>query len=215
MAASLENTFVREIETNKTDILKIHQLEVGDVGCVVWDAALVLSKYLETPDFDKGGLLKGKKILELGSGTGCVGIVAAYLGADVTITDLPDFVPLIKMNIEENKALIKGTTEAAPLTWGQDILSNNFHYILLADCIYYEESIEHLVDAILSHCQEDTEVLCCYEERTTGNKPQLQRTFFKLIDANFNTEEIPLEQHDTHFRSEDIHIFKFTKRKIS
>ena len=79
MAASLENTFVREIETNKTDILKIHQLEVGDVGCVVWDAALVLSKYLETPDFDKGRLLKGKKILELGSGTGCVGIVAAYL----------------------------------------------------------------------------------------------------------------------------------------
>lgn len=80
MDAPLQNTFVREVETNKGEILKIHQLEVGDVGCVVWDAALVLSKYLETPDFKNGELLKGKEILELGAGTGCVGLVAANMG---------------------------------------------------------------------------------------------------------------------------------------
>ena len=79
-------------------------------------------------------------------------LIYSICSADVTITDLPDFVPLIKMNIEENKALIKGTTEAAPLTWGQDIVSNNFHYILLADCIYYEEviSLNNLVVKPLS-----------------------------------------------------------------
>lgn len=80
MAAPIENTFVREVETNTGQFLKIHQLEVGDVGCVVWDAALVLSKYIETPDFKNGELLQGKKILELGAGTGCVGIMAAHIG---------------------------------------------------------------------------------------------------------------------------------------
>ncbi|XP_062605453.1 protein N-lysine methyltransferase METTL21D-like [Saccostrea cucullata] len=139
MAAPLQNTFVREIETNTDEVLCIHQLEVGDVGCVVWDAALVLSKYMETPDFKNGELLQGKKILELGAGTGCVGLIAAHLGAEVTITDLPEFVPLIEMNIEKNKSAIKGSARAQPLTWGQDTIADYYHYILLADCIYYEE----------------------------------------------------------------------------
>lgn len=213
MDAPLQNTFVREVETNKSEILKIHQLEVGDVGCVVWDAALVLSKYLETPDFKDGELLKGKEILELGAGTGCVGLVAANMGANALITDLPDFIPLIEMNITENKSLIKGSAKALPLRWGEDTVQDYFHYILLADCIYYEESIEPLVKAIVDHCQENTEVLCCYEERTTGNKPQLQRKFFQLISDNLDVKEVPLDHHDSHFRSEDIHIFKFTRKK--
>ena len=45
--------FVREIELKKEDveddlILAIDQKPEGDTGVVVWDAAIVLSKYLET-----------------------------------------------------------------------------------------------------------------------------------------------------------------------
>ncbi|XP_048747037.2 protein N-lysine methyltransferase METTL21D-like isoform X2 [Ostrea edulis] len=213
MAAPIENTFVREVETNTGQFLKIHQLEVGDVGCVVWDAALVLSKYIETPDFKNGELLQGKKILELGAGTGCVGIMAAHVGGDAIITDLPDFVPLIQMNIGENRALLKGSARAQPLTWGQDTVADYYHYIFLADCIYYDESIDPLVKTLVDHCGEDTKVFCCYEERITGNKPQLQRKFFQLISEHFDTEEIPLEHQDSHFRSEDIHIFRFVRKK--
>lgn len=80
MSAPITETFVREIEKNNEDIIKIHQLEIGDVGCVVWDAALVLSKYFETADFNHGTLLEGKKVIELGAGTGVVGIMAATFG---------------------------------------------------------------------------------------------------------------------------------------
>ena len=40
-------TFVREIERNDESVLRIHQEEKGDVGVVVWDAALVLLYYLD------------------------------------------------------------------------------------------------------------------------------------------------------------------------
>ena len=50
------------------------------LGCVVWDAALVLCKYLETADFDNGRALLGQTCVDLGSGTGAVGLVAAALG---------------------------------------------------------------------------------------------------------------------------------------
>lgn len=80
MSAPIEKTFVRELELKNDVVLKIHQLEVGDVGCVVWDAAIVLSKYLETRDFNEGRSWKALNVLELGAGTGVVGIVAAVHG---------------------------------------------------------------------------------------------------------------------------------------
>ena len=80
MAAPLDNLFVREIDRNDGQTLKINQSEIGDVGCVVWDAALVLTKYLESNDFERGAAWNGKQVLELGAGTGVVGLYAASLG---------------------------------------------------------------------------------------------------------------------------------------
>lgn len=82
MSASfdLSRLFVRQYERNDNKLLQFHQCEVGDVGCVVWDAALVLSKYLETADFNYGHALISKVIVELGAGTGAVGLVAASFG---------------------------------------------------------------------------------------------------------------------------------------
>lgn len=76
----LEKLFVREYEKNNGSMLHIYQCVIGDVGCVVWDAALVLCKYLETEDFSYGQNLMSKVIVELGAGTGAVGLVAASFG---------------------------------------------------------------------------------------------------------------------------------------
>lgn len=86
MAAGLDesNYFVREIEKNDGSVLKVKQCYMGDVGCVVWDAAIVLAKYLETKQFydpSSGvNLWAGRRLLELGAGTGAVGLMAATLG---------------------------------------------------------------------------------------------------------------------------------------
>ncbi|XP_045708773.1 protein N-lysine methyltransferase METTL21A isoform X3 [Phyllostomus hastatus] len=58
------------------------------VAAVVWDAAVVLSTYLETGAVE----LRGRSAVELGAGTGLVGIVAALLAssrAGISSSSLP------------------------------------------------------------------------------------------------------------------------------
>jgi len=74
-------------------------LETGDS---LWHGAIELVKYLlQHPE-----LVRHRHVLELGAGTGLVGIVAAALGAkSVTITDLECQQSLIQQNIDLNKEL--------------------------------------------------------------------------------------------------------------
>lgn len=77
----MEKYFSREFEVISTGkSLEFLQHTVGDVGCVVWDAALVLAGYLDQMNSKKERSMEGLRVLELGSGTGCVGLVAAALG---------------------------------------------------------------------------------------------------------------------------------------
>jgi len=73
--------FTREIQCCKDKIsLRIKQMCVGDVGCVVWDAALVLSAFLEQETYFPPSFWIGKRVIELGAGTGVVGLAAAAHG---------------------------------------------------------------------------------------------------------------------------------------
>uniref|UniRef100_S4RP52 Valosin containing protein lysine (K) methyltransferase n=1 Tax=Petromyzon marinus TaxID=7757 RepID=S4RP52_PETMA len=197
----------------------IRQGAVGDVGCVVWDAAIVLAKYLETDAFRlRGGegersCLRGRRVLELGAGTGAVGLVAASCGAYVTLTDLPQFMDLIETNIKDNSALLKGRAQAKVLEWGKSIEEFLPHpdYILMADCIYYEQSLEPLVRTLGALSGPNTLVICCYEERTAGRNPLIQSRFIQLIEQEFEVEKIPVENHDQEFCSDDINILHLRK----
>ena len=63
---------------------------------------------------------QGASVLELGSGTGVVGLAAACLGAHVVATDLPAVLPLLEANIASNRAMVAaagGTMRAAALDW--------------------------------------------------------------------------------------------------
>nr|KAF6503397.1 valosin containing protein lysine methyltransferase [Molossus molossus] len=109
----LEN-FVRILEKRDGTVLRLQQYGSGGVGCVVWDAAIVLCKYLETPGFSGDGAhtLIRQSVLELGSGTGAVGLMAATLGANVVVTDLEELQDLLKININMNKHLVTGSVQA-------------------------------------------------------------------------------------------------------
>ncbi|XP_005094121.1 protein-lysine methyltransferase METTL21D [Aplysia californica] len=221
-AVDLSKLYTRNFELNDETELVFHQSEIGDVGCVVWDAALVLCKYLETRDFDEGNAWHGKTVIDLGSGTGAVGLVAAALGALTVVTDLPEFVPLMDHNVNYNKSVIAaGSCSAQPLVWGDSSQTQNLKekffpqgldFVTIADCVYYEESITSLVETIVELCSDKTTVLCCYEERDIGNKSEMQRKFFEMIGKRFDVSEVPLAAQDPHFRSPDIHIMKFTPK---
>lgn len=77
----VEKYFTRELRCCGDKIcLCIKQMCVGDVGCVVWDAALVLSAFLEQELCFPPSFWIGKRVIELGAGTGVVGLVAAAHG---------------------------------------------------------------------------------------------------------------------------------------
>ena len=75
----------------------------------------------ETSSWVPIGVLKQHpQVLELGSGTGIVGITAALLGGRVMMTDLPEALASLTSNIERNAGAIwnaGGTAVALPWDW--------------------------------------------------------------------------------------------------
>ncbi|XP_067844188.1 protein N-lysine methyltransferase METTL21A isoform X2 [Heptranchias perlo] len=64
----------------KRDIVIRQDWKQLGVAAVVWDAAIVLCTYLELGAIQ----LRDRTVIELGAGTGLVGIVAALLGSGLT-----------------------------------------------------------------------------------------------------------------------------------
>ncbi|NXU60700.1 MT21D methyltransferase, partial [Horornis vulcanius] len=188
LRAAVMAGFVRELERRAGPALRLEQRAAGGVGCVVWDAALVLAKFLETGACP----LARRHVLELGAGTGTVGIMAATLGANVTVTDLEELQELLMVNIENNKHLVTGSVRAKVLKWF---------------------SLEPLLKTLKDLTGPDTCVLCCYEQRTMGKNPEIERKYFELLQRDFELEKIPLDRHDEEYRSEDIHILNIHRKR--
>eukprot|EP01052_Picozoa_sp_SAG31_P056078 SAG31_NODE_15849_length_735_cov_1.180818_1_plen_134_part_01 len=93
----------------------------GTTGPQVWDAGIVLLRFLATKPI-AALLATHPRVVELGSGTGVVGIAAAALGGDVTMTDLPELLPLLRHNKAINADVVasaKGSLSVAELSWGK------------------------------------------------------------------------------------------------
>lgn len=81
--------------------VKERQQSQFDVGFQMWPAAVILSRWLcRNPH-----VLGGRRVLEVGSGLGLCGIVAAHMAADVTLSD---FNPVVLRALEASVALNAG-----------------------------------------------------------------------------------------------------------
>ncbi|KAJ7999918.1 hypothetical protein DPEC_G00199390 [Dallia pectoralis] len=116
--------------------------------------ALHLCRYFEENSLN----FEGKRVIELGAGTGIVGILAARLGANVTLTDLPLAVPQLQSNLSANMPSFgwpSVTPSVLPLSWGQD--QNNFasdwDLVLGADIVYLAETYPLLLDTLVHLCK--------------------------------------------------------------
>ncbi|XP_034256931.1 protein-lysine methyltransferase METTL21D-like [Thrips palmi] len=205
--------FAREFEVESLDTtLKFYQKEIGDVSCVIWDASLVLARYLEKRAEANPTFLKNLKIVELGAGVGCVGILAACFGADVTMTDLPSVLPLLERNICINKDVwckSGGRVEACELSWGDaktEIKPPSL--LLLADCVYYSESILPLVQTMKEVSNTDTEIIICQEERDSDKQRKIWKEFTAELSKYFRFIAVPLEEQHPLFRSPDILLLR-------
>ncbi|KAI7746576.1 hypothetical protein M8C21_005730 [Ambrosia artemisiifolia] len=153
-----------------TSTLVIRQLPSQGLSFQLWPAATTFVKLLDsyTPsNTDPFSLTvtnavtsvncrQRLRILELGSGTGVVGIAAsAILGADVTVTDLPHVLPNIEFNADVNKNVVGtrgGGVHVAALSWGKveemEGVGREYDMVIGSDVVYHDHLYEPLIQTL-------------------------------------------------------------------
>ncbi|EMC98511.1 hypothetical protein BAUCODRAFT_32563 [Baudoinia panamericana UAMH 10762] len=190
------------VKLNTTgDTITIHisdpsNLQADNLALATWGSSEVLANTLHrlpTPDFAGTGAIAGLgSVLELGAGTGLVGLSAAAIWRVwVTLTDLEPILPNIKANIELNRAVIRGYGGSAAcgmLDWARpDLLTFfvpehesqltadasgewkpwKFRVVLAADTVYSEEHPELLTKAVTARLERSPKArfIMCYPLR--------------------------------------------------
>lgn len=164
--------------TSSSFVLRIHEpaLTGDDLGLKTWAASYMLAKRLYTFDLVKSTAEQTPRILELGAGTGLVGLAMAALGANVVLTDLPSIHENLARNAKDNSTLIEhngGSTRTGTLDWMQpascalftdgvvadtlDAATSKFPIILAADSLYSPDHPRMLVDTIAKWLSEDAD----------------------------------------------------------
>ncbi|KAM4047074.1 protein-lysine methyltransferase METTL21C-like [Anomaloglossus baeobatrachus] len=166
----------------------IIQESIEGYGGVIWPAAKALSYFLEENQDEYN--LRNKNIVEIGSGTGLVSIVACILGAHVIATDLPDILGNLRFNLSRNtKGRCLHIPEVRELTWGHDLQRNFqnpstvFDYVLAADVVYHHTCLDNLLKTMKYLCQPGTLLLWANKFRFNTDYD-----FLSYFNRSFETE---------------------------
>ncbi|XP_061455813.1 methyltransferase-like protein 22 isoform X2 [Rhineura floridana] len=143
------------------DIIKIEHVmatPLGDVGKQVWRGAFLLADYI----LCQQDLFKDCTVLELGGGTGIVGIIMAKAAKTIYCTDIgEDLLDMCERNIALNKHLTEragSKVKVRVLDWLQDEFCtdpdnsygwsekeiaelNNFTTVILAADVFYDDDL--------------------------------------------------------------------------
>ena len=217
----------------------VPQRDIGEEAVVVWDAGLVLAYFLEKNQEALGFSNEEKPlhVVDVGAGTGVVGLVAASLGANVTLTDLPRIIPFLEEGIEANSTLfcaknsksLDSFIRTIPLSWGsiKDVnelcmikdkngvkIGGPPDLIVVSDCVYFEASLAPLICTLreLARASSHTvPIYLSYEVRDYSlQKQKVKEDFFYLAKRYFSIQEIPSEKLHEEYCSDDIKVLKMT-----
>lgn len=173
-------------------------------GGIAWPAGEVLASYIA-----RRGSLEGKYVLELGSGTGLVGLLAGVLGAHVCITDQAPLLAIMARNVQMNG--LSACVDVAELNWGEPIPEDipRPDIILAADCVYFEPTFPLLVKTLADLVPDNrTEVLFCYKKRRRADK-----RFFTLLKREFSWAEVHDDSERETYAREAISLLRLTRKR--
>lgn len=117
-------------------------------GAFIWDAGVVLAAMLGDDP-----AIAGKRIVELGSGTGIAGLSAAAAGAHVVLTDRSAGMALLEANIALNG--LDDIAVASELLWGSTLDANeikshgSFDVICGSDLLYEPSNFDNLLKSLV------------------------------------------------------------------
>lgn len=213
--------------------IMVRQIPEKGISFQLWPAATGLCWYLEQshgkdppnvadqePSLivsrPKG--LRNLRVLELGAGTGMVGVLAARLGGNVTLSDLLHVLPNLRINVELNQKEVEaagGSLDVQMLRWGfeEDIapLGAPFDLILASDCVYHDTLFEPLMKTLkwLVGSDKGPIVLLAHLRRWKKDGH-----FFRMASKFFNVEVVHRHPPPENDRIGVI-VYKFTRRITS
>ncbi|KAJ4781105.1 Protein-lysine methyltransferase METTL21E [Rhynchospora pubera] len=203
--------------------ITIREVRSRGLSFQLWPAASSLVSLLDlNPSLLLSPSLQSKqtplRILELGSGTGLVGIAAAaLLGARVTLTDLPNVVPNLQFNAELNSLVVSlrgGFVSVQQLRWGDeqdaaDVTSTEkFDLVVGSDVVYYEELIEPLLKTVEVFAKGETAFVMAHLRRWKKR----DATFFRKARKNFIVEVLHKDPPLPEWRS-GVAVYRLTAKK--
>ena len=148
----------------------------ASTGMVVWEGSWALIALLRDPSHWICARLRGARVVELGAGTGLLGLCAAAAGGSVLLTDVPAVVSeMLLPNLASNassgaeaegggwpgaRPVGAGSAAAAPLDWwrpveeqlleGAQLDPRDADVVLAAECVWLKELVEPFVATVLS-----------------------------------------------------------------
>ena len=198
--------------------LLLHEDLKEGCGGQLWPAGITLTKYMlkHHPD------LTGKKILEIGTGGGLVGLAVARgcktsAESKLIITDQIPMLALMQQNIALNS--LEGQVQAAVYDWGAPMpleVSSQLRInsakspvadiVLAADCVYFEPAFPLLLHTLVDIIGSTTVCYFCFKKRRKADMRfirDLHKTFM-VKDVIYNDMES--DRHDS------VYLYEVTKR---
>ncbi|MEO1524650.1 MAG: methyltransferase domain-containing protein [Planctomycetota bacterium] len=166
--------------------------DAGETGVIdpfwaaTWRAAAGLDRFLNTINLD------GRRVLELGCGTGHAGIAAALRGAHVTLTDgVEDPLHLVRLSTRE----IAEQCVVSRLRFGLDRLGQRFPVVLGSDVTYLRQLWPELQQCALEHLEPGGVLLLSDPFRIIANE---FREWIRERDWDYTEHRIELEDDPEH-----------------
>ncbi|KAG7392685.1 hypothetical protein PHYPSEUDO_015074 [Phytophthora pseudosyringae] len=213
--------------------LRVKQVLQGELkgfgtGLTVWPAACVLLKHLEHRAASNPRALADSDnpfVLELGSGTGAVGIAASMLlrAGRVVLTDMDNVRFIMQKNADlaqQNRVVGDHVVvEVEGYEWGRPPSKNLIpspensypDLILVSDCILPRlYPIEPLVEALALLSGPQTRILISYEHRHYQHF-QPKHRFWELMETKkFALRVIDTDEYHPHYIAADIEVWEIT-----
>lgn len=218
-------------------MLWLHEAEVPAwdspnlTGLSVWNCGVVGAKFFEYKETLSPNWCAGKSVIELGCGTGILGLALALTNPfyHVLCTDMSDVLQLTQINIDANRSFLQCSNQAtclhntcagvrvqtSSLQWESFVSLNDglrdkqehFDIVILADVVWYIEGVLPLVSALHALTNEHSTVMLFFQSRHVD----VDLVFWDLVRRRFDIRRLPVACLHPKFRNSLVSVYELTR----